>query len=547
MKLFGLNIELLKRAEEPSSALTLPSNDDGAQVVSGASAAYYGIALNMDSTFQNEYQSIQKYREIALYPEIDIALQDIVNEAVPAEDFEQQLKIVIDDKLELSDSLKQKIEDEFEEVLELLDYNTMSSDIFRSWYVDGRKTYQIIVDKKNLKSGILEVRPIDSLKIKKVREVKKEKTPTGVDTVEVVQEYYIYNEAGFAGSDKGKTTGNSSPSNGTMISADAIVYAPSGLFDSMTGSVISYLQKAIKPVNQLRMLEDATIVYFIARAPERRIFYIDVGNLPKLKAEQYVKEIMNKYRNKTVYDPATGTTKDDKKYMSMLEDFWMPRRDGGKGTEITTLPGSSNQSSMLENIKYFQEKLYQSLNVPLSRMQPDTGFSMGRTTEISRDEVKFQKFIDKLRKKFSVLFYDLLKTQLILKGIVNDIEWDELKQHIHFSFQTDNYFSELKELDIIQQRLNLLSQANSYVGNYFSKEQIHKQILRRSDLDIQETKDQIDAEKDDPTAQVWGQQQLMQPPMMPGMGGDPNDPNAQQDPYAAPADPNQQPQQFGQQ
>jgi hypothetical protein len=530
MQLFGLNIELLKRAEEKSSALTLPVSDDGAAVVSGgAVSAYYGVSLDTDSVLKNEFQSIQKYREIALYPEIDIAIQDIVNEAVPSEDNQQQLKVVIDDKLEISTGLRKKIGHEFEEVLELMNYNQMASDIFRSWYVDGRKYYQIIVDKKNLQNGIVEVLPIDSLKLKKVREIVKQKTESGIDTPEITSEYYLYNEAGFAGTNKS----GSAPavqSNGVKISADAIVYAPSGVFDAQAGHVIGYLQKAIKPVNQLRMLEDATMVYFIARAPERRIFYIDVGNLPKLKAEQYVKEIMNKYRNKMVYDASTGSIKDDKKYMSLLEDFWMPRRENGRSTEITTLPGSQNQQSMLDNVKYFQEKLFQALNVPVSRLQPETGFSMGRTTEISRDEVKFQKFIDRLRKKFSVLFYDLLKTQLILKGIVNDIEWDELKSHIYFEFQTDNYFAELKELDITQARLNILAQANQYVGNYYSKEWIWKHVLHLSDEEIEEMKAQIDSEKGDPTAQVWGQQQLMAPPMPPGVG-DPNDPNAQQDPY----------------
>ena len=544
MKLFGLNIEKIKPAEELSAGLVVPDNQDGADVIS-SSAAYYGIYMDTNAQLKNEIQQIQKYREVSQYPEVDIALQDIINESIPNEDDENQLDIILDET-EFSDELNEKITEEFKNVLRALDYENMASDIFRRWYVDGRLFYQIIVDKSNLKRGIIELRAIDSVKIRKIKEVKKIKTAQGVEVIGDIEEYYVYNEAGIVQSNQNQNV-QSVAAQGLKISVDAIAYAPSGLTDPSTGTVVSYLNKAIRPINQLRMLEDATVVYFIARAPERRIFYVDVGNLPKMKAEQYMKEIMNRYRNKMVYDAKSGEVKDDKKYMSMLEDMWMPRRDGGKGTEVQTLAGATNQASMLENVEYFQKKMYQALNVPISRMQPDTGFSLGRTTEISRDELKFQKFVDRLRRKFSQLFFELLKTQLILKGICNDLEWDDLKEKIKFRFQRDNFFSELKNQDLLNSRLMALQQINQFVGNYYSKDWIWKNVLKLTEKEIEEMKIAMKSEEGDETAQFWNQQQLMQPPMPPGMGGDPNDPNAdpnmQQDPYDAPGGQDQDQQQ----
>jgi hypothetical protein len=538
MDLFGLTIGKKKPAEDKSAAFSLPASDDGASVVAPTSgSAYYGVYLDVDGTLKSDIQQIIKYREMALFPEVDSAIQDIVNEAVPNESENDQIEIILDGA-DISDQLKEKIVDEFNNTLELLDYNSKSSDLFKKWYVDGRIVYHIIVDKANLKSGIVELRPVEATKIRKVKEVKKEKTDLGVDKIVDINEYYLYNEVGFVAQPQGQqpqgqNSGAGSNSQTIKISSDAIIFVPSGHLDYNTNTVLSYLQKAIRPANQLRMLEDATVVYFIARAPERRIFYVDVGNLPKGKAEQYVKDIMNRYRNKMVYDAKTGEVRDDKKYMSMLEDFWMPRRDGGKGTEITTLEGANNQSSMLENVEYFKKKLFESLNVPVSRMQPETGFSLGRSTEISRDEVKFQKFINTLRKKFSILFYETLKTQLILKGICNDLEWEELRQHVSFRFQKDNFFAELKNQDILQARLNLLTAANQFAGIYFSKEKIQKDILMMTDLEIEEEKAKMKAEENDKTATIWGQNELNQPPMPPGMMGDPGaDPAGGGDPYA---------------
>jgi hypothetical protein len=518
LNLFGLTITKNKKPENKSASISVGIDDEGGALASSTGAAYYGIYMDVDGVAKNELLAIQKYREISLYPEVDTALQDIINEAVPQEDETNQLELNLDD-LDLSDSLKDKIQDEFKYVLKVLKYKEYSADIFRRWYIDGRLFYQIIVDKDNLKRGIVDLIPLDGAKTRKIREIVKEKTQTGVDAIKEIKEYFVYNESGFGQQNSNVLSSASIQTQGIKLSPDSVIYVPSGYMDGNNQQVLSYLNKAIRSANQLRMLEDATVIYMIARAPERRIFYVDVGNLPKMKAEQYLKDIMNRYRNKMVYDAQTGVVKDDKKYMSMLEDFWMPRRDGGKGTEITTLPGATNMQGMLENVEYFKKKLYESLNIPFSRTQSETGFSMGRTTEVTRDEVKFQKFIEKLRRKFSQLILDSLKTHLILKGIVNSVEWDEIVYDIELVFQRDNFFSELKEQDIFNSRMMLLQQTNQFVGNYFSKEYIWKTVLRMTNEDIEEMKDQINNEKDDPTAQAWSQQQMMQPPMM---GGDPN-------------------------
>ena len=515
MKLFGLQITKIEPVEELTSGITAPVVDDGASVVSATGSAYYGIYLDVDAATKSEAQAITTYREIAAYPEIDLAIQDIVNEAIPHEDDTPQLTLILDD-LEVSDNLKEKMTEAFKSVLNKLNYSKTGSDLFRKWYVDSRIYFQILVDKNNPKSGIIELRAIDPTKMKKIREVKKEKNSLGVDVIKEVSEYYVFNEAGFA-------TQSNSPSQtnaqGVKLSPDAVVYVPSGIMDPTSTMVQGYLHKAIRSVNQLRMLEDALVVYRIARAPERRVFYIDVGNLPKAKAEQHVKDIMNNYRNKMVYDAKTGSIRDDKKYMSMLEDFWLPRRDGSKGTEISTLPGAQNLGSM-DDVVYFQQKVYQSLNIPVSRMQPDTGFSLGKTTEVTRDELKFQKFIDKLRRKFSQLFYDLLKTELILRGHCNNLEWEEIKEKIFFRFQRDNFFSELKELDILQSRMAIIPQIDPYMGKFFSKKWVQKNILRFDDAMIAQMDIEMLDEKDDPTAQPTFNQGM--DPSGGMMGGDPS-------------------------
>lgn len=524
MEFLGLSIERAKKPnkETPSASFALPIDNEGASLVAAATnSAYYGVYLDSGGQVKDDYQNIQKCREIALYPEVDIAIQDIVNEAIPHETT-TPLVTLNQDKLKLSDNLKEKINTEFEKVCSLLKYEEYASDIFRRWYIDGRLNYHIIVDKENLKRGILELRLIEATKIRKFKEVKKTKTPLGVDTIEDVTEYFVYNEQGFVPSQQAANTGAPSNTNmtGVRLSKDAIVYVPSGLVDGNTNSVISYLQKAIRPANQLRMLEDATMVYMVARAPERRVFYVDVGNLPRAKAEQFMKELMNKYRNKMVYDAKDGTVRDDKKHMSLLEDFWLPRRDGGKGTQIETLPGAQNLQGQIDTLEYYKKKLYEALNVPVSRLEPGNGFSMGRTQEISRDEVKFQKFIDKLRRKFSQLFMDCLKTQLTLKEMVNEDEWNTIvAPNIRIEYQRDNFFDEFKEQDMLTQRLGLLTQVDNYLQKYFSKQWVQKNILRMTDDDIVEMQKEMDEEKDDPNAQPAMLQQQQFQLQQPGFDG----------------------------
>lgn len=543
LNLFGLNIQKQKKpGEDKSASFALPVDDEGASIVASATnAAYYGVYFDTNALVKDETQAIQKCREISLYPEVDIAIQDIVNEAIPHEDDSPIAEIILDE-LEFSDSLKEQIQDEFQKCQALLKFERLASDIFRRWYVDGRLYYHVVVDKNNTKRGISELRLIDATKMRKVKEIKKTKSPSGVEVIESINEYFIYSDAGFGTNAQNQQNNPGATSiQGVKLSPDSVIYCPSGYLDGNTNTVLSYLQKAIRPANQLRMLEDATVVYFIARAPERRIFYVDVGNLPKMKAEQYMKEIMNRYRNKMVYDARTGEIRDDKKYMSMLEDFWMPRRDNSKGTEITTLPGATNISGQLEAVEYFQKKLYQSLNIPVSRLQPDTGFSLGRSTEVSRDEVKFQKFIDKLRRRFSVLLMDVLKTQLILTGVCNNLEWDEiLSNKIKFRFQRDNFFDELKEQEMLTSRMALLPQVDPYLGKFFSKKWVQKTLLRLTDEDIDKMDEEIEEEKDDPTAQPTMQGMPMDGMMPPGGDGMEGGGYPFQDPNAPPQDEEEQ-------
>ena len=482
-ELFGFRIT---RADKGSGdGFTAPPSDDGTlDIVSGG--GHYASVLDMDGRDRNELDLIRRYRDIAQQPECDGAIEDIANEAIVSDERDKSVSLSLD-RLDLSRNIKAKIREEFDEVLRLMDFNAKGHDIFRRWYVDGRIYYHKVIDTKAPRKGIKELRYIDPRKIKKVREQRKEKDPkTGLDLVKSIDDYYLYNEKGMD-----QNTGTTS---GIKITADSVAYCPSGVVDMHRGTVISYLNKAIKPVNQLRMIEDALVIYRISRAPERRIFYIDVGNLPKVKAEAYLKDVMNRYRNKLVYDAKTGEIRDDRNHMSMLEDFWLPRREGGRGTEITTLPGGSNLGE-IDDIKYFQNKLYRSLNVPISRLEAENSFSIGRSDNITRDELKFTKFVQKLRKKFSVLFMDILKTQLVLKGVIAVEEWDTMKEHIQFDFMQDGHFTELKNAEILQNRLDMLGQIESYVGTYFSKEFVRKNVLRMNDEEIEDIENQIKDEE----------------------------------------------------
>ncbi len=538
MNIFGWSFGKRKAddsVEDILPSVVSPDVDDGTIQASSA-ASHYGFYVDMDGTVKDELQAIQKYREISIYPEVDIAIQDIINEAIPYEDDTSLVEVVLD-RLEVSDNIKDIITEEFKTVLSLLKFSEKAPDLFRRWYVDGRLYFNVLTD-KNQKNGIIELRQIEATKIKKVVEVIKEKTPEGVEIVTGMKEYYVYSQNGFITTTNMAQHQTSVSSQGVKLSPDSVVYVPSGFVDQNTGNVMSYLQKALRPANQLRMLEDAIVIYRLSRAPERRIFYVDVGNLPKGKAEQYVKDIMNRYRNKLVYDAKTGEIRDDKKYMSMMEDFWMPRRDGGKGTEITTLPGGQNLGE-LTDVEYFQHKLYNALNIPISRVLPDQGFSLGRSTEITRDEVKFQKFIGKIRRKFSELFFDLLKTQLVLRGVIAEDEWEEIKESISFRFQKDNFFSELKNVEIFLNRVQVAMQCETLLGKYFSVENISKNIFKMTDEEIQEMQAQMDEEyKSHPwwyqTQQMYDQQQqmgmqqaygMMPPGQDPGMQGQQGQPN----------------------
>ncbi len=507
LRLFGLQFKsTTERNDDQSGALSVGLNDDGS-AVAVASSVSMGIYLDVDGQIKSEIQAIEKYRDISLYVEVDEAVQDITNESIPMEDDKPIVQLNLD-KLKYSDNVKKKIVDEFEKVLQLLYFDKLAADIFRRWYVDGRIYFQIIVDKNKLDEGIQELIPLDSVKIKKVKEVHKKRSPLGVDVVDHIEEYFIYNENGFVAKNMTSQQGTGGTGTGTgvgiqdlRISPDAIIYCPSGYVDANTGMTLSYLHKAIRPINQLRMLEDATVIYFIARAPERRVFYIDVGNLPKLKAEQYMKDIMNRYRNKMVYDVSTGNIKDDKKYQSVLEDYWMPRRDGGKGTEIDQLPGAQNIMSYLDSLDWFKAKMYRALNVPVSRMESNDGFNLGRSSEITRDELKFQKFVDRLRMRFGELVVHTLRTQLLLKGICNQEEWDSIKNDIKLIFQSDNYFTEFKDQDILTSRINLLNLADPYLQKYFTRKWILKKIMRMSDDEIKDLDKEIKAEEGDEKAQ----------------------------------------------
>lgn len=449
---------------EPQKSFVPPEGDDGS--ISVEAGGFYGQYLDLDGTVRSDREMIQKYREMAAHPEVETAVEDIVTEAIVGEENEQPVKIILDG-LDIKQSIKEKITEEFGNVLDLMNFYTKGYELFRRWYVDSKLVYHVIIDKDRQNEGIKELRYIDPINIQKVKQYKRESLPNGTKVITGSEEYYVYNKDGFK-------DGNAT---GLKISPDSICYVTSGLYDSRNRRTIGYLHKAIKPLNQLRMMEDALVIYRISRAPERRVFYVDVGNLPKLKAEAYVRDLMNRYKNKLTYDASTGEIRDDRRFQSVLEDFWMPRREGGKGTQIETLKGGENLSE-LGDVEYFQKKVYKALNVPMSRNQEQKSFSIGKSTEISRDEVKFGKFITRLRFKFSETFYNLLRTQLILKNIISADDWEEYKSKIHFDFLKDNYFSELKQSQIIRERVELLAEIDNFKGIYYSKEWIMTHILK---------------------------------------------------------------------
>ncbi len=488
IELFGFSIGKIQKEKEAREKVSfaLPQYDDGALDIAGTPGGAYATYLDMEGAAKNEVDLINRYRQMALYPECELAIDDIVNEAIVADREEHPISINLEN-VNLSPTIKDQILENFDEVLSLLRIRDSGYDTFRKWYVDGRLYYHIIIDPKNPKRGILELRPIDALKIKKVRQVLPPKSMSEPQAMPRIEEYFAYNEGGMDGKKGG---------NVVRIAVDSIAYAHSGILSEDRKLVLSYLHKAIKPLNQLRMIEDAVVIYRISRAPERRIFYIDVGNLPKIKAEQYLRDIMTRYKNKMVYDADTGEMRDDRKHMSMLEDYWLPRREGGRGTEISTLPGGENLGE-LEDVLYFQKKLYKSLNVPSSRLEQDSGFVLGRAQEISRDEVKFTRFIERLRNRFGHLFNTCLEKQLILKGVLTLNDWRSIEQNIHYEWQTDSHFAELKEAEMLQERLNLLQNMNfadEIVGTFYSKEFIRKRILKQTQEEIEEIDRQIELE-----------------------------------------------------
>ena len=489
VELFGFTIGRTQKEKEAreKASFALPEYDDGALDVSGTPGGAYATYLDMEGAAKNEMDLIQRYRQMSLYPECELAVDDIINEAIVCDREEAPISINLEN-VNLSPDIKEKIQENFHEVSDLLRMRDGGYDTFKKWYVDGRLYYHIIIDPNNTKRGILELRPIDSLKIKKVRQILPPKDPSDLQAPPRVEEYFSFNDGGMDGKKGGQIV---------RVAPDSIAYAHSGLLNEDRKMVLSYLHKAIKPLNQLRMIEDAVVIYRISRAPERRIFYIDVGNLPKIKAEQYLKDIMTRYKNKMVYDAETGELRDDRKHMSMLEDYWLPRREGGRGTEITTLPGGENLGE-LDDVIYFQKKLYKALNVPSSRLEQESGFVLGRAAEISRDEVKFTRFIERLRNRFGHLFNTCLEKQLILKGILTLNDWRMIEQKIHYEWQTDSQFAELKEAEMLTERLNLLQSMNfadEIVGNFYSKEFVRKRILKQTQEEIMEIDKQIELEK----------------------------------------------------
>ena len=510
IKLFGFtlgnkDVVQLQNPEQPSFALPTEALDDGAVTIT--QNAYYGTYVDLEGAVRNELELITRYREMANHPELEMAIDDIVNEAITHDVTGRTVDIILD-KLKQPETIKKKIIEEFENVLKMLNFGNLSDDLFKRWYIDGRIYYHVVIDESNPKNGIQELRYIDPRKIRKVREIKKMRDPkSGAQIIQSIAEYYVYNDR--APSAQSFT---SEVNSGLRIATESVINVNSGMMDAKNTFVISYLHKAIKPLNQLRMIEDAVVIYRISRAPERRIFYIDVGNLPKGKAEQYLRDVMLKYRNKMVYDAQTGELRDDRKHMSMLEDFWLPRREGGKGTEITTLAAGQNLGE-LADVVYFRQKLLNALNVPISRLEPQQGgmIGLGRTTEVTRDEVKFTKFIIRLRNKFSQIFDHALRIQLVLKGICTSDEWDKFREDIYYDYKKDNNFTELRDAELLRERLGLLQVVDPYIGRYYSSDWVKRKILQLSDEDISQMDKQI-AKEDKagtggPTIPIPGQEQ----------------------------------------
>ena len=499
-KLFGFSIE---DNEKKSNSIVSPvpqNNEDG--VDNYIASGFYGSYVDIEGQFRTEFDLIKRYREMSLHPECDGAIEDVVNEAIVSDLYDSPIEIELSN-LNATDKLKKAIREEFKFIKELMDFDKKSHEIFRNWYVDGRLYYHKVIDIKKPQEGIKELRYIDPMKMRYIRQEKKKdrndplRNPTvagprgsELNIAPEIEEYFLYTPKKSYGSSNASTGG---ASKGTKISKDAITYCTSGLVDRNKGTVLSYLHKAIKSLNQLRMIEDSLVIYRLSRAPERRIFYIDVGNLPKVKAEQYLRDVMMRYRNKQVYDANTGEVRDDRKFMSMMEDFWLPRREGGRGTEITTLPGGQNLGE-LSDIEYFQKKLYRSLGVPESRIAADGGFNLGRSSEILRDELKFAKFVGRLRKRFAQMFNDMLKTQLILKNIVSPEDWISISDHIQYDFLYDNQFAELKETELLNERLGILSTIEPYIGKYYSNKWVRGKVLRQTDAEMIEMDEQIQRE-----------------------------------------------------
>jgi hypothetical protein len=494
LKFFGF--ELVRNSQKSDEQEQLPSvvtpqTEDGS--INIQSGSHYGIYVDLDGTYRSEVDLITKYRTMAMQPEIESAIEDIINESIVHDTRGETVKIVLDE-LKQPDKIKKMIRDEFKEVMRLLDFGNFGSDIFRRWYVDGRLYYNIVIDPDNPRAGIMQLIYVDPRRIRKIRHIKKKKE-NGMEMVDKIETFYLYNE---------KVVNNNvqspqilgSYAGGTKLTDDSVVYISSGLFDPAKSTVLSYIHKAIRPMNQLRFVEDATVIYRVSRAPERRVFYVDVGNMPRQKAEQYLRDTMTKFRNKLTYDSVTGEIRDDRRQLSMLEDFWMPRRGEGKSTEITTLPAGQNLGQM-DDVKYFEQKLYKALNVPVSRLEQQQGFSLGRSNEITRDELKFDKFIDKLRARFSVMFDELMSRQLALKGICTLDEWQQFKQYIHYDFIKDNNFVELKEAELIQNRVNTLNVIQPYIGQYFSKQWVLQNVLQLNEEEVQVMQEQIEKEAEE--------------------------------------------------
>ena len=490
-KLFGFSIEDSEPLSPTAVSPVPPNNEDGSDHY--MSSGFFGSYVDIEGIYKTEYDLIKRYRELALQPEADSAIEDIVNEAIVSDTNDTPVQINLDN-LNASDGIKDKVRKEFKHITDLLDFDKKAHEIYRNWYVDGRIYYHKIIDLKKPEEGIQELRYIDAIKMRYVRQQKKTKGDGGIkinrgntpDPMDYkfpeIEEFFIYNASGKYPTGNINATG---ASQGMKIAKDAITYCTSGLVDRNKGATLSYLHKAIKSINQLRMIEDSLVIYRLSRAPERRIFYIDVGNLPKIKAEQYLRDVMMRYRNKLVYDANTGEIRDDKKYMAMLEDFWLPRREGGRGTEISTLPGGQNLGEITD-IEYFKKKLYRSLNVPPSRMDGEGGFNLGRSSEILRDELKFTKFVGRLRHRFSRMFDDMLRTQLILKNIITPEDWEIMSEHIQYDFLYDNHFSELKETELFNERITVAAAAEPYVGRYYSQDYVRRRILRQTDMEILE-------------------------------------------------------------